>query len=86
MFWSGLQVLDVRPESETMLSEGTRVCAYWSERSRCLYPGYVSRGKISACFFVYAVNQTMHFIADLEHVSTVQLRKYTSYLQVVHLM
>uniref|UniRef100_A0A3Q3WBV4 BAH domain-containing protein n=1 Tax=Mola mola TaxID=94237 RepID=A0A3Q3WBV4_MOLML len=37
-------VLDVRPESETMLSEGTRVCAYWSERSRCLYPGYVSRG------------------------------------------
>ncbi|KAE8283240.1 BAH and coiled-coil domain-containing protein 1 [Larimichthys crocea] len=37
-------VLDIRPESETMLSEGTRVCAYWSERSRCLYPGYVRRG------------------------------------------
>ncbi|XP_042249839.1 BAH and coiled-coil domain-containing protein 1 isoform X3 [Thunnus maccoyii] len=37
-------VLDVRPESEAMLSEGTRVCAYWSERSRCLYPGYVRRG------------------------------------------
>ncbi|TNN64849.1 BAH and coiled-coil domain-containing protein 1 [Liparis tanakae] len=37
-------VLDVRPEAETMLSEGTRVCAYWSERSRCLYPGYVRRG------------------------------------------
>ncbi|KAL6102979.1 bahcc1 [Pungitius sinensis] len=37
-------VLDVRPESETVLNEGTRVCAYWSERSRCLYPGYVRRG------------------------------------------
>ncbi|XP_037834573.1 BAH and coiled-coil domain-containing protein 1 isoform X4 [Kryptolebias marmoratus] len=37
-------VLDIRPESESMLSEGTRVCAYWSERSRCLYPGYVHRG------------------------------------------
>nr|XP_020476601.1 BAH and coiled-coil domain-containing protein 1-like isoform X5 [Monopterus albus] len=37
-------VLDIRPESEALLSEGTRVCAYWSERSRCLYPGYVRRG------------------------------------------
>ncbi|KAM9393131.1 BAH and coiled-coil domain-containing protein 1 [Pholidichthys leucotaenia] len=37
-------VLDIRPESEAVLSEGTRVCAYWSERSRCLYPGYVHRG------------------------------------------
>ncbi|XP_029692069.1 BAH and coiled-coil domain-containing protein 1 isoform X5 [Takifugu rubripes] len=37
-------VLDVRPESESVLTEGTRVCAYWSERSRCLYPGYVRRG------------------------------------------
>nr|XP_057904112.1 BAH and coiled-coil domain-containing protein 1 isoform X4 [Doryrhamphus excisus] len=37
-------VLDVRPESEAMLNDGTRVCAYWSERSRCLYPGYVHRG------------------------------------------
>ncbi|KAM3864444.1 BAH and coiled-coil domain-containing protein 1 [Diretmus argenteus] len=40
-------VLDVRPETEAMLSEGTRVCAYWSERSRCLYPGYVRRGGLS---------------------------------------
>lgn len=47
MFWSGFQVLDIRPESEAMLSEGTRVCAYWSERSRCLYPGYVRRGEAS---------------------------------------
>ncbi|XP_074519328.1 BAH and coiled-coil domain-containing protein 1 isoform X2 [Halichoeres trimaculatus] len=37
-------VLDVRPQTEAILSEGTRVCAYWSERSRCLYPGYVHRG------------------------------------------
>nr|XP_009298101.1 BAH and coiled-coil domain-containing protein 1-like isoform X1 [Danio rerio] len=37
-------VLDVRPDTETVLTEGTRVCAYWSERSRCLYPGYVRRG------------------------------------------
>ncbi|CAM9280771.1 unnamed protein product, partial [Lampetra planeri] len=40
-------VLDVRPESLAMLSEGTRVCAYWSERSRCLYPGYVRRSSSS---------------------------------------
>lgn len=45
-FGSGLQVLDVRPESESVLTEGTRVCAYWSERSRCLYPGYVHRGEL----------------------------------------
>ncbi|MGH0167622.1 UNVERIFIED_CONTAM: hypothetical protein FKN15_052906 [Acipenser sinensis] len=37
-------VLDVRPQSEQELTSGTRVCAYWSERSRCLYPGYVRRG------------------------------------------
>ncbi|KAF7659589.1 hypothetical protein LDENG_00296500 [Lucifuga dentata] len=37
-------VLDVRPQTEAILIAGTRVCAYWSERSRCLYPGYVQRG------------------------------------------
>uniref|UniRef100_A0A665WAH3 BAH domain and coiled-coil containing 1b n=1 Tax=Echeneis naucrates TaxID=173247 RepID=A0A665WAH3_ECHNA len=37
-------VLDVRPQTEAILTIGTRVCAYWSERSRCLYPGYVHRG------------------------------------------
>ncbi|KPP68757.1 BAH and coiled-coil domain-containing protein 1-like, partial [Scleropages formosus] len=37
-------VLDVCPETEELLTAGTRVCAYWSERSRCLYPGYVRRG------------------------------------------
>ncbi|XP_049324070.1 BAH and coiled-coil domain-containing protein 1 isoform X2 [Astyanax mexicanus] len=40
-------VLEVRPETEAVLTEGTRVCAYWSERSRCLYPGYVRRGGAS---------------------------------------
>lgn len=42
------QVLDVRPQSEAILTAGTRVCAYWSERSRCLYPGYVHRGERDA--------------------------------------
>ncbi|XP_028841986.1 BAH and coiled-coil domain-containing protein 1 isoform X2 [Denticeps clupeoides] len=37
-------VLDVCPEKEGSLKEGTRVCAYWSERSHCLYPGYVGKG------------------------------------------
>ncbi|KAG7506255.1 BAH and coiled-coil domain-containing 1 [Solea senegalensis] len=37
-------VLDVRPQNEAILTAGTRVCAYWTERSRCLYPGYVHRG------------------------------------------
>ncbi|XP_062874521.1 BAH and coiled-coil domain-containing protein 1 isoform X2 [Trichomycterus rosablanca] len=40
-------VLDRRPETEAVLAKGTRVCAYWSERSRCLYPGYVRRGGAS---------------------------------------
>ncbi|XP_059405370.1 BAH and coiled-coil domain-containing protein 1 isoform X3 [Carassius carassius] len=40
-------VLDVRPDTEAVLKEGTRVCAYWSERSRCLYPGFVRRGSES---------------------------------------
>lgn len=44
------QVLDVRPETEAVLTEGTRVCAYWSERSRCLYPGYVRRGEKCGIF------------------------------------
>ncbi|KAF0025249.1 hypothetical protein F2P81_022130 [Scophthalmus maximus] len=38
-------VLDVRPQTEVILTAGTRVCAYWSERSRCLYPGNVHRGE-----------------------------------------
>lgn len=40
-----LQVLDVRPQSSRYLPPGTRVCAYWSQKSRCLYPGNVVRGE-----------------------------------------
>jgi hypothetical protein len=40
-----LQVLDVQPQSSRHLPPGTRVCAYWSQKSRCLYPGNVVRGK-----------------------------------------
>lgn len=72
MFWFDLQVLDIRPESETMLSEGTRVCAYWSERSRCLYPGYVRRGETSAssvCFScVSSVSSTIYFIVFIHFI------------------
>lgn len=39
------QVLDVRPQSRRSLPPGTRVCAYWSQKSRCLYPGNVVRGE-----------------------------------------
>lgn len=39
------QVLDVRPQSRHSLPPGTRVCAYWSQKSRCLYPGNVVRGE-----------------------------------------
>eukprot|EP00062_Callorhinchus_milii_P004555 gi/632943707/ref/XP_007887094.1/ PREDICTED: BAH and coiled-coil domain-containing protein 1 [Callorhinchus milii] len=34
-------VLDVRPPSTRFLPPDTRVCAYWSQKSRCLYPGTV---------------------------------------------
>lgn len=35
----------MRPQSSRALPPGTRVCAYWSQQSRCLYPGSVVRGK-----------------------------------------
>ncbi|XP_066093795.1 BAH and coiled-coil domain-containing protein 1 isoform X1 [Saccopteryx bilineata] len=40
-------VLDVRPQSSRYLPPGTRVCAYWSQKSRCLYPGNVVQGNSS---------------------------------------
>ncbi|XP_075418462.1 BAH and coiled-coil domain-containing protein 1 isoform X2 [Tenrec ecaudatus] len=40
-------VLDVRPQSSRYLPPGTRVCAYWSQKSRCLYPGNVVQGSSS---------------------------------------
>uniref|UniRef100_A0A674JQJ8 BAH domain and coiled-coil containing 1 n=1 Tax=Terrapene triunguis TaxID=2587831 RepID=A0A674JQJ8_9SAUR len=38
-------VLDIRPQSSHHLPPGARVCAYWSQKSRCLYPGNVVRGE-----------------------------------------
>ncbi|XP_067403364.1 BAH and coiled-coil domain-containing protein 1 [Emydura macquarii macquarii] len=40
-------VLDTRPQSSHHLPAGARVCAYWSQKSRCLYPGTVVRGPSS---------------------------------------
>ncbi|XP_041432404.1 BAH and coiled-coil domain-containing protein 1 isoform X2 [Xenopus laevis] len=40
-------VVDIRPQSTRCLPHGTRVCAYWSQKSRCLYPGNVVRGSSS---------------------------------------
>ncbi|KAM4664612.1 LOW QUALITY PROTEIN: BAH and coiled-coil domain-containing protein 1 [Discoglossus pictus] len=40
-------VVDVRPQSTRSLPHGTRVCAYWSQKSRCLYPGNVVKGSSS---------------------------------------
>ncbi|CAG5127812.1 unnamed protein product, partial [Candidula unifasciata] len=36
-------VLDVKPSSVRCLSEGTRVCAFWSQQFSCLYPGTVAK-------------------------------------------
>nr|XP_021193856.2 uncharacterized protein LOC110378779 isoform X1 [Helicoverpa armigera] len=35
-------ILEVSPTSVTELPSGTRVCAYWSQQYRCLYPGTVA--------------------------------------------
>ena len=35
-------MLEVCPMDLDQLPVGTRVCAYWSRKSRCLYPGVVS--------------------------------------------
>ncbi|XP_022080209.1 trinucleotide repeat-containing gene 18 protein-like isoform X2 [Acanthaster planci] len=36
--------VDVKPLSTRFVPEGTRVCAYWSQQFRCLYPGTVVKG------------------------------------------
>lgn len=59
-----------------MLAEGTRVCAYWSERSRCLYPGYVRRGEASVTENCICISSAF-ITAD---------RVNFYHLQVVHLM
>ncbi|XP_063362373.1 protein winged eye [Cydia amplana] len=35
-------ILEVSPSSVSELASGTRVCAYWSQQYRCLYPGTVA--------------------------------------------
>lgn len=51
-------ILEVKPQSVLELPLGTRVCAYWSQQYRCLYPGRVakltSKPKLtsSECVFV----------------------------------
>lgn len=37
-----LQILEVSPVSVSELPSGARVCAYWSQQYRCLYPGTVA--------------------------------------------
>lgn len=37
-----LKLLEVCPLGLSQLQVGTRVCGYWSRKSRCLYPGVVS--------------------------------------------
>lgn len=37
-----LQIVEVQPGSTTELTPGTRLCAYWSQQYRCLYPGSVA--------------------------------------------
>ncbi|XP_072388415.1 uncharacterized protein wge isoform X2 [Diabrotica undecimpunctata] len=35
-------IVEVSPKSSADLSVGTRVCAYWSQQYRCLYPGSIA--------------------------------------------
>ncbi|XP_071943851.1 uncharacterized protein [Antedon mediterranea] len=37
-------ILDAKPKSVRYLPEGSRICAYWSQQYRCLYPGTVVKG------------------------------------------
>lgn len=37
-----LQIVEVSPSSTDELVPGTRLCAYWSQQYRCLYPGSVA--------------------------------------------
>lgn len=36
------QILEVTPKTVAELPSNTRVCAYWSQQYRCLYPGTVA--------------------------------------------
>lgn len=37
-------ILEVKPRSSSDVPEGSRICAYWSDLYRCLYPGTVTAG------------------------------------------
>lgn len=39
---SVFQILEVGPKSADEVPPGTRLCAYWSQQYRCLYPGTVA--------------------------------------------
>lgn len=34
--------MEIAPKSTEELQPGTRLCAYWSQQYRCLYPGSVA--------------------------------------------
>ncbi|KAG8183272.1 hypothetical protein JTE90_006467 [Oedothorax gibbosus] len=36
-------VLEVKPVDKRQLPEGTRICAFWSQQYRCLYPGTITK-------------------------------------------
>lgn len=36
-------IVEIKPKSIDQLDEGARVCAYWSQKSKCLYPGRVAK-------------------------------------------
>lgn len=41
-FLFNIQILEVSPATTQELLPGTRLCAYWSQQYRCLYPGTVA--------------------------------------------
>lgn len=43
------QILEVAPSSTADIPPGTRICAYWSQQYRCLYPGTVAISTTPDC-------------------------------------
>ncbi|XP_017774619.1 PREDICTED: protein winged eye [Nicrophorus vespilloides] len=41
-------IVEVSPTSTSELTAGTRLCAYWSQQYRCLYPGSVAEPEVDA--------------------------------------
>ena len=53
-------VFDLTPQSVEQLTPGTRVCAFWSQQYKCLYPGTISHvirksdgsdSQVSSCYW-----------------------------------